>query len=249
MSLLSESDYNDIVKYVVWTGDRTTDRILNIWDKWFSKKYKINFSDYDDSILDMLVNEPEGDTYAGLNYFVSFVLKEFPAMQDIGSTYDSEWAWNEFVSTPLGEKCQELLNDKVGDTSVLLDYIDNDVITENYDFDEELDIFFKENENGKKMKAADKRIMKNAFKEGGVVTFSNGKSFSTDEYVKSVVVDNKSTHKEDAANINTIKANYKNYAKNGEYVQEAFLYLPRLKDDDIHCLYTIDLNSIAELSF
>lgn len=99
--ILNISDISYYIGYVccrrnfmiMFTGDKTTDRIMNIWAKWYEKKYNCDgrFDELDNKELDKLMYD------VGMEDFVEFVLQEFPQMENVGYDYDASSTWDMFL--------------------------------------------------------------------------------------------------------------------------------------------------------
>lgn len=230
---------------MVFTGDRVTDRILNIWFKWYKKRDSRSegIEDLDDKKIDELIYR------VGLEDFVNYVLEEFPQMSEVGFDYDAEYTWEMFLkNTKVGYDVEEALSEFLEDmfqvdNDLILEYIDDDYIAESFTT---LDNFFELNPIGKKMRAKDKRIMIQAFEEGTCESFTNGWSFSPSEYVE-VIMSEKDDENHTYEDIRKELNNYKVWAKKGYLIMDGYIYNPHLYNgEEVHCCFTIDAEEIAK---
>lgn len=115
--------------HIHFTGDRTTDKIMNMWSKWYENKYHCEFSDLTDSELDELMFE------VGMEDFVEYVIQEYPQIEMTGFDYDVEYTWKTFVENTkhgydVEEALSEFMNSYIIDNAYVNEYIDRDYIAE-----------------------------------------------------------------------------------------------------------------------
>ena len=228
---------------IKFTGDRTTDRIMNIWYDWYSDEYNCNgtIDDLSGKELDKLMYE------IGMEDFVSYVLEEFPQMENVGYTYDAEDTWDMFLrNTKVGDDVNDALEEFLGsyviDNSYVDEYIDKDWISETYD-EGDLELFFTKNPIGKKMYVKDKKALIEAFVDG-ISKFENGYGFGIDEYAEVVMCDG-----DDEGHVLADIHDYMtmNSSNSKYWIVEGFVYNPRLYNGkDIHCVVRVNLEEIAK---
>lgn len=229
--------------FIDFTGDRTTDRIMNVWARWYEKKYNCDgrFDELENKELDKLMYE------VGMDDFVEFVLQEFPQMENVGYEYDPSSTWNMFLRDhkygyDVEEALGEFMSAYIIDNDYVAEYIDHGVIAESY-YPNDLNNFFTKDPIGKKMYVADRKAMVEAFDEYQG-KFSNGFTFSIDEYVDVVMsVGDEENHSE---------ADIRNYMKTMQsnpryWVSELFLNNSRLYNgNEVHCVIKVDLERIGK---
>lgn len=229
---------------IIFTGDRTTDRIMNIWFDWYEK-----YTHCENAVENMTDKDMDKLMYeVGMENFVSFVLEEFPEMVNAGYYYDPESTWKMFLSdTKIGydvEKAlEELLGSYIIENVAVSEYVDRDWISEYYN-DGDLDFFFTKNPIGKRMYVKDRKALIDAFVDG-IGTFQNGYSFGASEFDLVVMSENDDEgHTYDDVK-NYIRAN--SISKNPRYwTVEGIVWNPRLYDGkEIRCIVRIDLEEIA----
>lgn len=162
------------------------DKILNAWKDYMEDK-GFNLSNAtDDDFM-----------YAGFEHFAEYVLNEFPGLGEYpNASFDIDYCWQNFdyehsnpdeINRWSGKSVKAALEELITDPddSVFLEYIDNDLIAEEFSdryFDGMLDPFF----NGKwgsDLSEKDRQTIIDALKDGDVHTFENGFSFSPSEFV------------------------------------------------------------------
>lgn len=230
---------------IKFTGDRTTDRIMNIWADWYSKKYHSN------KLEELKNNELDELMYrVGMEDFVSFVLEEFPQMDMIGFDYDVESTWDMFLSnTKIGYDVEEALSEFMEtytiDCALVNEYVDDDLIAESV-FDTMFDDFFSLNNVGKKVKMKDRKILIKSFTEGTVESFSTGFSFSPSEYAYVVMAENdEEGHTRD--DVYKYVKDSKKHAKDGYLVIDEIISNPRLYNfTEILCAIRFDLEDLCK---
>lgn len=228
---------------IKFTGDRTTDRIMNIWAEWFGKKH--NCEDRLELLEDKDLNRIMYEV--GMEDFVAFVLEEFPQMENVGYEYDAESTWEMFLNdTKVGYDVEEALSEFLGsyvvDNALVSEYIDRDYIAEAYT-DGDLDKFFEKDPIGKKLYSKDRKAFVDAFVDF-YGEFTNGFGFGIDEYVEVVMSENDDEgHTYDDIR-KYINANWKDPRY---WVYDGYIYNPRLYNgEEIHCVIKVDLEEIAK---
>lgn len=219
-------------RYTV-TGDRYADQILTLLIEYVEDKYAMSIDKFD-------------PFYNGcdLDKFVELVYEEFPMTVDTpNAEYDVEWAWEKFINSKDGKKAVEWIADnEVIDSAYFLDDLDKATIAETQDFVEEaVDEFCSKNAVGKKLSKADKKILIDTIKDADIGKFTNGYSWSADEFTAIEMTDHDGEH-----NYNDIRKgenDYLKYAKDGLLVAS---WITDFKDEEVAVLYSVDLEEIAK---
>lgn len=238
------------MKYInnIWTGDRYIDHALNLWATWYGDKYKL--TDVLDDLTDVQMDEIY---YDGLDKFVEFVFENFPLCSDTPNCdYDVPSTWELFkdeskANYNFTEELVQYLNDLVKvDNSVVMEYIDDDLICECYSGSDKLDDFFKKNKIGKQLSAKDRKAFKTAFEEGVCVGFENGYSWCPSEFADVVMSFN-----DDEGHTVKDLHDYVNKHKNDDdkFVCDCEIYNSRLSNmfggQDIYTCWQINFEDIA----
>lgn len=222
--------------------DRTEIRIINPLFRYLmnDENFNMNESYYYNIIENLYIN-----FHLDLESWIEFVLQEYPAMEYVGNTFDVAYTYKDFLFTKEGKKF-----DKIIENFESVIKIDKQVFEENaVDFYSEipemydelrwqLEDFFEDNKFGKKLLVRDKKVIKQAFEEGGVVFSKNGFGFSPNDYAQVLIID------EDGNSKDNVNQAYRDWSKEGKYL--LYTNTQNYKGRNVYYLVGINIEEIAK---
>ena len=222
---------------IFFTGDSYADQILTKLVYWLEDNTDIQLNEFEKGVYVKFYDE------CNLEKFVELVFDEYPLAVDTPNfDYDIEYCWNEFIRKDRQAKEWVENFTPVIESSTFLDDLDAPTIAETIDGCEYvIDEFCSKNPIGKKLKAHDKKVMVDTIDNAEIGEFSNGYTWSADEFTDIVMTDYDGEH--NRSDVFKEMNNYLKYAKNGKLVQT---WVTDYEDFEVCVLYSIDLEEIAK---
>lgn len=239
---MAKTLYEQVYKYT-FSGDRKTDWVLSYWLDWWNKENNKEFDPTDEQLDEMFLD-------FGFDKLAEIIFTEFPITAELsGQDFDAEYCWNEFLRTREGQKAEEWLEEVtdpanvVIDSAYLLEDLDDDLIAESTYGNQmnDLDEFFKNHPEGKKMSQKDKKVLATAISDGEVGEFKNGYTFTPSEFVDIEMTDHDGEN-----DFNSLTKMYKESTKwavkGGKLLYRVDM---NYNDIDVDVIFSINLNSLA----